>query len=171
MACALSSGYTLDCRDSAGGIKSVYLANFENVSGVTSSSGTISAIAKANNGRFYKFNLTRATASAVEEFTDSLENGTSYNAQTLTMIFNKMQAATRNQIVILAQATLVAVIEDRNGKFWYYGKETGLMRAGGSAATGTALGDRNGYEVILTGDEREMALEVSSSVITTLETP
>lgn len=169
-ACALSSGYTLDCRDGMGGVKSVYLANYDNVSGVTSSNGTISAIAKANGGRFYKFNLTRATASAMEEFVDDLATGSTFNNQTITMIFNKMVAATRNQVAIMAQATLVAVVEDRNGKWWYYGKESGLMRAGGSAGTGTAGGDRNGYEVILTGEEREMAMEVASGVITTLET-
>lgn len=171
MACALSSGYTLDCRDGMGGVKNIYLANYENVSGTTSSNGTISAIAKANNGRFYKFNLTRATASAIEEFTDDLSAGTSFNAQTVTMVFNKLLAATRNIVATMAQATLVAVIEDRNGKYWYYGKETGLTRSGGSEGTGTASADRNGYEVILVGEEREMAMEVSSSVITTLETP
>ena len=54
-------------RDGMGGVKSIYLANYENVSGVTSADGVITAIAKANGGRFYKFNLTRATASAIEE--------------------------------------------------------------------------------------------------------
>lgn len=49
-----------------GGVKSIYLANFENVSGVTSASGIVTAIAKAGGGRFYKFNLVRATASAIE---------------------------------------------------------------------------------------------------------
>lgn len=87
------------------------------------------------------------------------------------MIFNNMQAATRNIIATMSQATLIAVIEDRNGKYWLYGKESGLTRSGGSAATGTAGADRNGYEVILIGEELEMALEVSSSVITTIETP
>lgn len=154
-----------------GGVKSIYLANFENVSGVTSASGIVTAIAKAGGGRFYKFNLVRATASAIEEFTDDNATGIHFNAQTVTMIFNKMQAATRNIIATMAQATLIAVIEDRNGKYWLYGKESGLTRSGGSAATGTAGADRNGYEVILIGEELEMALEVSSSVITTIETP
>lgn len=171
MSCALTQGYTLDCRDSAGGVKSVYFSAFDNVSGITSSNGTISAIAKANNGRFWKYNLTRATASALEEYNDSIENGTSFNRQTLTIILNKMQAATRNEIALLGQIRLVAVVEDRNGKYWYYGKENGLMREGGNGGTGTAMGDRNGYELIFTGDEKDMAFEVSSSVITTLETP
>ena len=82
-----------------------------------------------------------------------------------------MQAATRNEIALLGQIRLVAVVEDRNGKYWYYGKENGLMREGGNGGTGTAMGDRNGYELIFTGDEKDMAFEVSSSVITTLETP
>lgn len=171
MACALTQGYSLDCRDSAGGIKSVYFIAIDNVSGVTSSNGTITAIAKANNARFWKYNLTRATGSAMEEFNDSVENGTSFNRQTLTIILNKMQAATRNEIALLAQNRLLAVVEDRNSKYWYYGKDNGLMREGGSAQTGTAMGDRNGYELIFTGDEKDMALEVQSSVITTLETP
>ena len=63
MPCALTQGYSLGCRDSAGGIKSVYFIAFENVSGITESAGTVSAIAKANNGRFYKYNLQRATGS------------------------------------------------------------------------------------------------------------
>ena len=171
MACALTAGYSLDCRDGMGGVKSIYLANYENVSGVTSADGVITAIAKANGGRFYKFNLTRATASAIEDFQDDLATGSTFNNQTITLIFNKLQAATRNQIAIIAGATLVAVVEDRNGKYWYYGKESGLMRSGGSAATGTSGADRNGYEVILTGEEREMALEVNSATVALLETP
>ena len=72
-----------------GGVKSIYLANYENVSGVTSADGVITAIAKANGGRFYKFNLTRATASAIEDFQDDLATGSTFNNQTITLIFNQ----------------------------------------------------------------------------------
>ena len=171
MACALTSGYTPGCRDSAGGVRNVYFAVFDNVSGVTSSAGVITAIAKANGGRFYKYNLQRATAEATEEFQDSAENGTSFYALALNIILNKMQATTRNEIALLGQNRLVAVVEDQNSKFWYYGKANGLMRAGGKAGTGKALGDRNGYELNFTGDEPELALEVTSGIIAALETP
>ncbi len=171
MACALTQGYSLDCRDSAGGVKSVYFIEHANVTWVTQASGTVSAIAKANNGRFWKYNLQRATASFTEEYQDSIENGTTFNRQTLTIILNKMQAATRNEIALLAANVLMAVVEDQNGKYWLLGYQNGLMREGGSGATGTALGDRNGYNLVFTGDERLMAYEVSSSVVTGLETP
>lgn len=170
MACALTTGYSLDCRDSAGGVKSVYFIEIDNVSGTTSASGTISAIAKANNRVFYKYNLQRATAEAMEEYQDSSENGTTYVNQTLSIVLNKMQAATRNEIALLAQNRLLAVIEDRNGKYWLYGKENGLQRSGGKAGTGKAFGDRNGYELTFTGEEGTTAMEVSSGIIAGLLT-
>jgi hypothetical protein len=171
MACALTQGYTLDCRDSAGGVKSVYFIEHGNVTGVTVASGVVSAIAKAGGGRFYKYTLHRATASFTEEFQDNIQNGTVFNRQTLNIILNKMQASLRNEISLLAANVLLAVVEDQNGKYWLAGYENGLMREGGSGGTGTALGDRNGYTLNFTGDERIMAYEVNSSVIAGLTTP
>jgi hypothetical protein len=171
MACALTQGYTVDCRDSAGGVKAIYIIEFDNVSGVTESAGVATAILKANGKRFWKYNLQRATAEASEAFQDNLENGTSFNKQTVNFILNKLQATTRNEIVLLAQNRLLMVIEDRNTRYWLYGRETGLMREGGKSGTGKVLGDRNGYELIFTGDERVMALEVQSGIIAGLETP
>lgn len=171
MACALTSGYTLDCRDSVGGVKSVYFIEIDNVSGFTSAAGTISAINKANGGRFYKYNLRKNTAEAKEEYQDNLVNGTNYVKQTLSIVLTKMQAATRNEIALLAQNRLITVIEDRNGKYWCYGKENGLEREGGSAGTGKAMGDLNGYELTFTGEEGTTAMEVSSGIIAGLTTP
>jgi hypothetical protein len=171
MSCAITSGYTLDCRDSAGGIKSVYFIELDNVSGVTSSAGVATAISKANNGRFYKYNLVKATADATEDYQDSEENGTTWNDQTINIILNKMQAATRNEIALLAQNRLMAVVEDRNEKYWLYGKNNGLTRSGGKGTTGKAMGDRNGYELIFKGMEEDMALEVTSGIIAGLTTP
>lgn len=171
MACALTSGYSLDCRDSAGGVKSVHFIEIDNVTGVTSAAGVVSAIAKANGARFWKYNLTRATAEAREEFQDNIENGTIFYNQVLNIILNKMQAATRNEIILLSANRLLAVVEDRNGKYWLYGKENGLERSGGSAGTGIQMGDRNGYELNFTGAEKDMALEVNSGIIAGLVTP
>lgn len=170
MACALTQGYTLGCRDSAGGIKSVYFIEFDNVSGVTEAAGTVSAIAKANGGKFYKYNLQRATGSFNEAYNDSAENGTTFHLQTLTIILNKMQAATSQEIKLLAQNKLMAVVEDRNSKYWLLGRENGLERSGGQAGSGTAMGDRNGYELTFTSDNVAPVPEVASGIIAALTT-
>lgn len=171
MACALTSGYSLSCRDSAGGIKSVYFIEFDNVSGITKSAGSVSAIAKANGGRFYKYNLQRATGSFEEAYNDSAENGTSFNVQTLSIVLNKMQAATSEEIKLLAQNRLLAVVEDRNGKYWLLGEENGIERSGGRAGSGVAMGDRNGYELTFTSDNVAPIPEVASNIISALTTP
>ncbi len=168
MACALTQGYTLGCKDSAGGLKNVYFIEFANVTGITEASGTVSAISRANGGKFYKYNLQRATASWNEAYNDSAENGTSFHVQTLTVILNKMQAATSQEIKLLAQNKLIAIAEDRNGKFWLLGQENGIERSGGQAGSGTAMGDRNGYELTFTSDNVAPAPEVNSAIITAL---
>lgn len=171
MACALTQGYSLGCRDSAGGIKSVYLIEFDNVSGITEASGTVTAIAKANGGRFYKYNLQRATGSWKETYNDSAENGTSFHTQALSIVLNKMQAATSQEIKLLAQNRLIAVVETNNGKYWLLGDENGLQRAGGEAGSGTQFGDRNGYTLNFETYNVDPASEVSSGIISGLTTP
>jgi len=61
MACALTQGYTLDCKDSLGGIKAVWFISSANVSSVTEASGVVSAITKASGKVFYKYELVKNT--------------------------------------------------------------------------------------------------------------
>lgn len=171
MACALTQGYTLDCRDNAGGVKNAWIANYANVSGVTASAGIISAISKANNGRFYKYEQHRDTSEAFEEITGSTENGTIFYAQSVVLSLRKMQASIRNEIKLLASSLVVMVVQDRNDKYWYYGETNGLELNTGRIATGRVLGDKNGYDLTFTGAEPSPAQEVNSSVIAGLTTP
>lgn len=168
MPCALTSNYSIDCKDSLGGIKQVWFANFADVTGVTEASGVVTAISKATGKKFYSYQLIRNTASLTETPVGSLENGTMFWQQQLTIILNKMQATTRNELQILARATLMAVILDNNGRYWLLGKANGIDYNGGQNTTGTANGDRNGYELTFNGEEGNMMPEVQASVIATL---
>lgn len=165
MACALTQGYTLDCKDSLGGIKALWLIAHANVASVTEASGIVSAITKASGKVFYKYELVKNTGALTETITASVENGTVFYAQELSVVLNKLQANTRNEILLLAKNTLMAVVQDANDKYWLLGRYTGLDVTGGTAATGTAQGDRNGYTLTFTGGEKELAPEVSSSII------
>lgn len=169
-ACAITQGYTLDCKDNAGGVEAVWIANYSNVSGVTASAGIITAINKANNGRFYKYEQYRATAEAFEDITGNNESGTVFYAQTVTIAMRKMQASIRNEIKLLAAALTVMVVKDRNGKYWYYGETLGMDLNTGKIGTGKATGDKNGYDLTFTAEEPSPAQEVDASVIATLIT-
>ena len=170
MACALTQNYTLDCKDSLGGITEVYFIAAGDVTSTTEASGVITALVKATGKKFYKYELVRGTSQFVENVNANIQNGTVFYAPELTIILNKLQANTRNEILLLAQNRLVSVAKDNNGKYWYLGKTRGLDLTGGSAGTGTAEGDRSGYTLTFTGAEAALAPEVNSSVAAALTT-
>lgn len=170
MPCALTQGYTLDCKDSLGGIKAVWMIESGNVTAVTEASGIVSAITKSSGKVFRKYELVKATGSLTETITASVENGTVFYAQELSIVLNKLQANTRNEILLLSQNTLLVVVQDANDKYWLLGRTQGCDVTGGTAATGTAQGDRNGYTLTITGAEKQLAPEVNSGIIAGLTT-
>ena len=170
MACALTQGYTLDCRDSLGGITEVYFIAFQDVSSTTEASGVITAMTKAAGKRFYKYELTKGTSILTENINSNVQNGTLYYTPEMTIILNKLQASTRNEILLLAKNLLLAVAKDNNGKYWYLGKTRGLDLTAGSATSGTADADRSGYTLTFAGSEPSLAPEVNSAIAATLTT-
>jgi hypothetical protein len=165
MPCALTQGYTFDCKDNIGGLKSVWFIGWNDVSSVTVASGLVSAITKSAGKVFYKYQLVRNTASFTENIAGSIENGTVVYNQELTVVINKMNVSMRNEILLLAQNNLMAVVEDQNGRYWLAGRYNGLDLLTGSSSTGTAQSDRNGYTLTFSGGEKELAPEVSSGII------
>lgn len=170
MACALTTGFTLPCRDAVGGVKNIYLIELENIGSYTESSGTVTAITKVSGKVFRKYVMENDVANFNETFTTNRQNGTVYYAQVLQMVINKLRASVRNEIKLLAQNRLVAVVETMDGSNWLLGKERGLMLSTGTAASGTAMADRSGYSIDLSADEKEPMYEVASGVIAGLTT-
>jgi len=165
MPCNLTQSYNLDCRDSVGGLKEVYFMELGNLTSFTEASGVVTAITKAAGKKFYKYALVKQTSKFEDTLTVSEENGTVFSAQKLTIMLNKMQANTRNEISLLAQNLLVCVAGDRNGKYWFLGATNGLVISTIKGETGTKMGDRNGYTLEFDGAEPAFAQEVSAGII------
>ncbi len=171
MACALTQGYSLDCRDSLGGIVEVYFTEAANVTATTEASGVITALTKAAGKRFWKYSLVKDTSMFNQTLNASVANGTVFYAQELQIILNKLQTNTRNELLLLAQNSLVAVVKDSNGIYWYLGKTRGIDLTANAASTGTAQGDRSGFTLTFTGSEPALAPSVTSVIALALETP
>lgn len=170
MSCALTQDYSFGCDVGTGGAKECYIIELENVTGVTESSGTLTAITKAAGKIFRKYQLVLETANFEENIVGNRANGTIFYDQKGTIILNKQQVAVRNEIMLLAKNNLIVVIQDNNDTYRMYGRQYGLRLETGSAATGTAWGDRNGYTLNFTGKEPELAPFVQDTVIDTLQT-
>jgi len=178
MSCAITSGYTIACRESVGGVETIYLienAYLYDASGnsrvTTDSSGTVTALTKTSGKRFYKFEVPRGTANTGNGITSSIENGTFFFTHTVQFPINDRSASTRNIVTTLAKNRLTFVTKEGDGTYRMFGKEFGLQLETTEAGSGTALADRNGYLLTFSSQEREDFLIVPANIAATLETP
>jgi len=168
MACDITAGFSLGCRDNAGGIKTLYILS-GSVTTLTEVSGEITDI--DGSGVFYQFDLTRGTSDFTETINGSTENGTVFYESTVNAVFLKMQSALRNQMKVLAQnPDLKLVVETNNAgvdgdKYFYVGEVYGAQLNGGQGQTGTAIGDANGYTLTFTAQEPNPAIPIAGAVL------
>lgn len=171
MACNLTSGFTLGCRDNVGGLRAIYILD-GTVDTVTASTGAISDL--DGSGTFYKFELQRGVGDFTETPTPSLENQTIFYAQTINASFAKLQASIRNQVKVLGQNPALKIVvetengqDDNVGQFFYIGRYRGATLTGGSGITGAAFGDANGYTLTFEATEPYPAEEITTSGLLT----
>jgi hypothetical protein len=167
MSCYISSGVALGCSDGIGGIKKIYIVGGGgSVTGLTyNASGSITGATSTTGTTIYGFELKRNTSSLSQNTTKNFENGTIYWEQVLTAVFYKYDQDKRNQLKILGQNDQIEIIAvDQNDTQYYLGQVNGMYLSGGSAATGTAYGDRNGFEMIFTGQEPQPANVITGAL-------
>jgi hypothetical protein len=164
------NGYALGCRDSVGGIKTIYVQGWNATGTVnTNGSGTVTGFTGFSSG-FYEYDLTKATSSMTETLNASIENGSIYYTPEVTFTINKLQVAVRNELRLLARNRLLVIVQDNNNRYWVLGAANGLEATAGTAGSGTAFGDRSGYEMTLTGMEPDPMLLIVSTTFTPLAT-
>ena len=164
MACAIVSGYTIDCRESVGGIDAVFFAEFGNVT-IADASGIVTGITKAVGKKFFKFEIpTKSSAVASSNPVGSIENGTLFFEQTLDFPINKRDATTRNIVTTLAKNKLVVVTLGKDGTYRMLGKQFGMYLAASTGTSGAAAADAQGYMLKFEGSEREDFFEVTNAL-------
>ena len=171
MSCSLTTGYALGCRDSVGGIKTIYVQSFNPTGSVNAdASGAVTGFTGYASGGFFEYDLTKATSSMTETLNASIENGSIYYSPEVTFTINKLQVAVRNELRLLARNRLLVIVQDNNNRYWVLGAANGLEATAGTAGSGTAFGDRSGYEITLTGMEPDPMLLIASTTFTPLAT-
>ena len=76
MSCALTTGFTLDCRNSNGGIEAVYFTEIANKETLTSASGLINSFTLSTGKQFFKYELRKKTSVFEQNIQVNNENGT-----------------------------------------------------------------------------------------------
>jgi hypothetical protein len=168
MACALTQGRAIDCRNSTGGISEILIANFGDITIDTVASGVITALTQAGATSFYRYSLEKENGSLIETHTGSLENGTNFYDSVLDFNTKNLTASENEELTLLDQAQLFVIVKDMNEKYWTVGAYYAADKLTGTAVTGAAFGDHNGYTYSITSKEAKRMLEVDSTVISGL---
>lgn len=169
MACNQTlSGLIRDCATSIGGIVEAYIANFDDVSGVTATDGAISAIAMASGKKFKKYAFRKGTGSFTSNLQVDAANGVNFVQTDIIFQFNRMETTKRVEMAALAVNELAVIVKDANGKFWYFGADEPVCASAGDGQTGTARTDGNRYTITLQDNSESWPMEVPESVVTPL---
>ena len=163
-------GITLDCSNSLGGIKTVYIANYGDVTDVQvdKDGGMITGITMASTAKFKPYQFRKQTGTMSSTLNVDEKAGVNYVSTELSLVFSKMETTKRLEMTALAKAQLAVIVEDSNGLYWYLGKDDYVSSTAGGGNTGTAKGDQNAYTLTLTDESATYPFEVSASAVSTV---
>lgn len=151
MACAVTKGRSLPCKNSVGGLKAIYILEYSDaVASLEDANGTVTLPATGSD--FFKFEI-KGNSSLETSVTSSRENGTTFYETTLNVTFTFLDVATQEEIKLLNAGRAHYVVEDYNGNYFLIGKEHGAEITGGTIVTGAAMGDLSGFTLVATAQE------------------
>ena len=158
MACNLTQSFLKSCRENVGGTLEFYFSNRPTTFSTTIGASGISAY--TGTCSWYKYVPRKQTSTFTTNIKASEENGTVFYESTVQLILTKMEQNKQNEIYLLAQADLLCIVKDQNGKYWLLGEVNGVSLVDSSGTVGTAYGDRNGYELNFIASEPSKTNEI-----------
>ena len=165
MACtSLTKGRGLDCSRISGGVNTIYFGVYDQFNTPTNGTGIVVASSEVtdiemSSNVLYSYTVPRGSTTVSDAITGSTENGTIFNTPTVTMVLNKLTKEDQQEIKLLGQTSLVifAKLNEQlaNGHdvIIALGIANGMSLNAGTADTGAAFGDRNGYTLTFDGME------------------
>ena len=167
MSCEALETIVKSCDNNSGGIYKVWINQQDEIDQVdvnTSLGWTIDQITLVTPTNFTEFEIRRNTGSYTEEAAIDLVNGSSYYTKTITLMFHRRDQSKSQAIKILGagQQYLSVILQDANGKYWYFPY---MQLTGAAEGSGTARADGSKYSVTLTSEEEYLSYEVTEAAV------
>ena len=169
MACNLTRGRLVDCKDVIGGIKAVFFTvNYcsdirkEATFGSGATADTMSDagfedwdIVSGPTVDVYKYDLRPDLSSCTINLTADPATGTTFFEQTLALTLQKQTAADSNQMRLIAYNRAQIFVQDTNDNVYLLGMDNGMDMTSGTIVSGAAKGEMTGYTWGFVGREKE----------------
>jgi len=162
MACNISLGRNLPCKDAVGGIQAVYFINYSNLAVTQSASDVVTGLGTVTA---YKYEVKGANNNLQDNINSSRDNGTTFFEQVVNVQFSKLDASTNKELKLLAYGRPQIIVHTYQGDAFLCGKNNGMELTAGSIQTGTALGDLYGYTATFTGQEQLYSQFITGSTV------
>lgn len=174
MSCATLETILKSCDNNSGGIYKFYVNRQDQVDETTLSLGTapldwtIDALNLIGGGdTFIELEFRRNVSSYTEDSAIDLINGSSYVTATINLMFHRRDQDKSKAIKILGagQQYLAGIIQDANGKYWYFPY---LQVSATGEGSGTTRADGSKYSVTLVAENEFLAYEIDATVVASL---
>ena len=160
MSCDLTQGRQRPCKDSVGGIKAVYFINYGTTDVAYDSTNTDEIDGLGSGLTAYRYDL-KGNSNLEQTINSSTDTGGTFFEQVLTLVLPKLTLKDHKEIKLLSFGRPHIIVKDNNDNYFYVGNEHGADVTGGTISTGSAMGDLSGYNLTLSGQERQPANFIS----------
>lgn len=170
MACSCTNlqtlaGLAMDCNVNVGGIKAVYLRQYSDAA-FSVSGDSVTAI--TSGAAWYEY-CVRKNTSEYNQTLNVNDNGNRFVEHSISMVFPRMEAAKRAEVMALAYGAVNAVVVDANGKYWAIPQDEPVEATEGNGATGVQKSDSNQYGVTIGSETAQFAYELTDDAVTALK--
>ena len=172
MACDITRGRLIDCKDTIGGLKAIFIAKSysNNVSAAATINTTEMTIAGFANWsccggtvEVFKYDLVQNLSSLTVTINSDNANGTTFFTQALSVTLQKIDHDMTNELRLMAYSRSQIFVQDSMDNVYLLGMVNGCHVTGGTVVTGAGKGDMSGYTIEWAAQENEALIQLPAS--------
>jgi hypothetical protein len=173
MACDITRGRLIDCKDAIGGLKAIYICksynnNIEQVATIANTEMTDAGFdvwsgQVAAKTIVFKYDLVQNLSSLTVNVNSDNANGTTFFEQTLSVTLQKIDHDMTNELRLMAYTRSQIFVQDSMDNVFLLGLVNGCHVTGGTVVTGTAKGDMSGYTIEWAAQENNALIQLPAS--------
>ena len=168
MACNLTKGLAVDCKDQIGGLKRIFFvksycsdiranATFYGVdTNVMDTAGFANWDVQSGGAvTVFQYDLRPNLSSMTVNIDSDPATGTTWFEQTLSLSLQKLSVAQTNELKLISYNRSQIFVLDNNDNVFLLGMDNGCDISGGTVVTGAAKSDMSGYTLELRAEEKD----------------
>ena len=168
MACNLTKGLAVDCKDQIGGLKKIffvksYCSDIRAIvafdlrhTNVMDTAGFANwDIQSGGAVTVFQYDLRPNLSSMTVNINSDPATGTTFFEQTLSLSLQKLSVAQTNELKLISYNRSQVFVLDNNDNLFLLGMDNGCDISGGTVVTGAAKGDMTGYTLELRAEEKD----------------